>query len=270
MSVVNSNFGFLKTASGEPTVLLENTMSGKLVDYQIRGKLTQDGTPKPTSPIMIESCGDYDEATGKYKIEFGTQKERTVVYLDNPLRRLGDYSDYIDFKNQRVVRNINCANILSGGVYPGSVGKTNPCFFSDWAASGKMRLVGTPILCTHDVQTMSAGALSGSGLNMWAHNQQASAQYIYWGLSYSFLSNYSDVTLGKESTSAELRAAFSTFVKAESEKGTPVVLYWVARYETYETLSFPCVSVKAGSDTFSVGTSINASEVTVEYLSKTP
>lgn len=30
----------------------------------------------------------------------------THIYLDEPLRKVGDYSDYIDFKNQKVVRNV--------------------------------------------------------------------------------------------------------------------------------------------------------------------
>ena len=30
----------------------------------------------------------------------------TNIYLDEPLRKIGDYSDYIDFKNQKVYRNV--------------------------------------------------------------------------------------------------------------------------------------------------------------------
>ena len=32
--------------------------------------------------------------------------ETTHIYLDEPLRKVGDYSDYVDFKKQKVVRNI--------------------------------------------------------------------------------------------------------------------------------------------------------------------
>lgn len=33
-------------------------------------------------------------------------KTTTHIYLDEPLRKVGDYADYIDFKNQKVIRNI--------------------------------------------------------------------------------------------------------------------------------------------------------------------
>ena len=269
MSVANQNFGFLKTVSGEPPVLIENTLSANLSNYQIHGNLRQDGTPSPSAPVAIESVGEYNASTGKYEIAFGSRRERVVVHLNQPLKKLGDYSDYIDFKKNRVVRRIDCVNILSGNVYLASIGKTNPCFYSSWASGVQSRLVGTPILLTHDTQIMSAGALSGNGLHVWAHNLQVNAPYIYWGLSYSFLSNYLGIELGKTSTEAELKAAFKAFCEAEAEKGTPIMLYWVARYESYETLSLPRISVNAGTDTFSVNTFVKPSKVTVEYFSKT-
>lgn len=33
------------------------------------------------------------------------------IYLDEPLRKLGDYADYIDYENQKVVRNVNMCGI---------------------------------------------------------------------------------------------------------------------------------------------------------------
>lgn len=50
-----------------------------------------------------------------FQIEYGTvatdyephqEPVNTNIYLDEPLRKVGDYADYIDFKNQKVVRNI--------------------------------------------------------------------------------------------------------------------------------------------------------------------
>lgn len=49
-----------------------------------------------------------------FQIEEGTtatpyepyQAVTTNIYLDEPLRKLGDYADYVDFKNNKVVRNV--------------------------------------------------------------------------------------------------------------------------------------------------------------------
>ena len=46
----------------------------------------------------------------------------TLIYLNEPLRKVGDYSDYIDFKRQKVVRNVT-AGILDGS--------------EEWKSSGK-------------------------------------------------------------------------------------------------------------------------------------
>ena len=39
-----------------------------LKDYRIYGNSVQDGVPTPEAPIEVQSVGDYDEASGKYKV----------------------------------------------------------------------------------------------------------------------------------------------------------------------------------------------------------
>lgn len=55
------------------------------------------------------SVGDYDDITGKYKISVKVNDEEvalTNIYLNEPLRKVGEYADYIDFIKQIVVRNV--------------------------------------------------------------------------------------------------------------------------------------------------------------------
>lgn len=43
------------------------------------------------------------------------QSTTTNIYLDQPLRKIGEYTDYIDFENQKIVRNtkeINCKDLI--------------------------------------------------------------------------------------------------------------------------------------------------------------
>ena len=59
------------------------------------------------------------------QIEYGTTatvyepyiEETTHIYLNEPLRKIGDYADYIDFKNKRVVRNIVKRSLDINGIY---------------------------------------------------------------------------------------------------------------------------------------------------------
>ena len=57
----------------------------------------------------IEGFPDY-EPYGKYKIPIKVSNDSeamtTNIYLDEPLRKVGDYADYIDFENGKVVRNV--------------------------------------------------------------------------------------------------------------------------------------------------------------------
>ena len=69
-------------------------------------------TPTPTNPIKIESVGDLvtdtsDENYGKYKIPVTINQATYNIYLDEPLRKVGDYSDFIDFKNQKIIRQVD-------------------------------------------------------------------------------------------------------------------------------------------------------------------
>lgn len=55
----------------------------------------------------------------KYTDEFEPYTEPVVnnIYLDEPLRRVGEYADYIDFKKGKVIRNIYEIRLLSSKTY---------------------------------------------------------------------------------------------------------------------------------------------------------
>ena len=82
-----------------------------LIDYKIYGNAIQNGTPTTTAPIEFGCVGIYDATTGKYKIPIkasnGKETITTNIYLNEPLRKLGDYADYIDFENKKVIRYID-------------------------------------------------------------------------------------------------------------------------------------------------------------------
>ena len=69
-------------------------------------------SPNPDYPQEIISCGDLitdttDVNYGKYKIPVNINNVIINIYLDEPLRKIDGYSDYIDFINGKVVRNID-------------------------------------------------------------------------------------------------------------------------------------------------------------------
>lgn len=118
MSIVNQVKGFVRTIIGALPLTLEGCVDSKsIINYKIYGQSAQEGTPTPDNPIEVKSVGEYDETTNKYKIPItvsGYGKYITTnIYLDEPLRKVGDYADYIDFENSKVVRNVMCEKITT-------------------------------------------------------------------------------------------------------------------------------------------------------------
>lgn len=69
IKAVNSVKGFVRSIAGIPPLTLPNCVDNKsVINYSIYGNSAQDGIPTPANPIEIESVGEYDEASGKYKI----------------------------------------------------------------------------------------------------------------------------------------------------------------------------------------------------------
>ncbi len=69
MSIVNRIKGFVRSVSGIPPLILPDCVDEKsLINYTIEGNSVQNGTPTPDAPVEVESVGEYDEETGKYKI----------------------------------------------------------------------------------------------------------------------------------------------------------------------------------------------------------
>ena len=60
--------------------------------------------PTPSTPIEIESVGNYDKTNDIYTIPVKVNDTITNIYLNEPLRKIGDYVDYIDYKNCKVFK----------------------------------------------------------------------------------------------------------------------------------------------------------------------
>ena len=69
MSIVNQIKGFVRTVTGIPPLSLPDCVDeDSIINYTIDGNSIQGGTPTPENPVEVESVGEYDEETGKYKI----------------------------------------------------------------------------------------------------------------------------------------------------------------------------------------------------------
>ena len=153
------------TASGTSITLTDHLEGMEVINYSIYGNSTQDGEPTPETPIEIQSVGDLvtdeeDENYGKYDVPVTVNDETYHIYINEPLRKVGDCADYIDFENQQIVRNVQrIVPTISDGIALYSYNDTNGIAFRNVLKEGGTRIIG---LCTHSnkvYNTGSAGAI---------------------------------------------------------------------------------------------------------------
>ena len=111
----HSTQGYPKTAQGNPCVLQDPSIT-PIGEITVYGNSVQDGTPTPENPIEIQSVGDLvtdenDENYGKYCLPVKINEKVVNIYLDEPLRKIANYSDHIDWKRGVVKRYIFAHNI---------------------------------------------------------------------------------------------------------------------------------------------------------------
>ena len=147
-SVLNVVFTILKPCYILWMLQLKNS-SGTILDAK-----------KYAKNVMLEKGNQY---TG---YEDYAEPMSKNIYLSSPLRKIGDYADYIDYKNQKVVRNIGYVKLDET---------------SYWTTfSGRENLVGTSIEnsslgngypCLSNISGFEAGKYSNSnytGLTSWS------------------------------------------------------------------------------------------------------
>ena len=82
------------TLSGVPPLSF-SAKGSALTAYSVTGNMTQTGTPTPDAPITPEECGDF-VTEGEYGIPITVGGTTYPLYLSEPLRKIGEYSDTVD------------------------------------------------------------------------------------------------------------------------------------------------------------------------------
>ena len=186
------------------------------------------------------------------QIEYGTTatvyepyiEETTHIYLDEPLRKVGDYADYIDFKKGKIVRNI------TAGVLDGS---------EDWKISGSRYYYNNTELniksLGNEVTGIKSNALPSVPWN-WIRN------------SGTGIATYTNGTLHNR---IDIRAdgVWTSVDKAkEYMKNNPIQYIAPCLVPTEEDISLPALKALKGTNIISVATEIEPSYIEVKYIAK--
>ena len=245
------NFANRNNFNGTKTLFLDNVVKEPIYDMQVYGNSIQDGTPTPENPIEIESVGDYDETTGKYKIPIkvsdGVEEYTTDIYLDEPLRKIGDYADYIDYKNKKVVRYID-KYIFKG--------TESLSFRGQQPANGTAVFTAVMLSYRENFENLICTRLSAD--RNYASNMTPNTCCF---INSSVDSRFHFCLEGAGKTVNEVQA----ILKEWYDSGNPMVVYYPPNKAIpEETIEIPTIETFKGTNVFSIDTKTDASQTNIE------
>lgn len=200
--------------------------------------------------IISTSLGTIDDIDGcKIQLEIGNTAtayepysgETKHIYLDEPLRKIGDYADYIDFKNQKVIRQTTfrtfdgTENFASYSTAKG---------FSYINSDMKSQKIGDGY-CNYYLRII---AINNVG--------------IRFGISNNVLYFCNVYTADEPLTVAGWKEKLSNW----NTDGNPLIVYYILDTPTEETIVFPTIPTHKGSNSLIIDSTISPSSIKVKYL----
>ena len=224
------------------------------------------GAPNPSYPQEIKSVGNLitdsnDENYGKYELTIksstSTDNKKTTILLDNPLRSVGSYYDYIDYSDKKIVRNIN-EYIITGSEsdkastqwkYSGGYGKEIRSNALNSSQNVPMDLIAISNYYTY----MNS---KNSSLD---HVRLVSNKDTYGYIAINDLNYQGEDTVD----------SFVLYLKGLYGSGVPVkIIYPVYPDRNTSDLELPKINIFEGKQTISIETSIKPSNVEFVVIEK--
>ena len=179
---------------------------------------------------------DWQIEEGSSATEYESYKEAvTNIYLDEPLRKVGDYADYIDFANNKVIRYIKNIDLSKYAMGLYNYNSLNGIYIINALDETKSRAVGLS-----NRENKIGKYYDSTGHYMWIGVDNTN---VYW---VGILDH-----LGI-STVAEFRQYLNS---------NPANIDYVLDTPTEETIDLPDIKILEGSSTLSINTSVSPSNV---------
>lgn len=244
---------------------------------KIYGNSVQDGTPTPDNPVEIQSVGDLvtdesDANSGKYKIPIkltneSGKSEIKNIYLDEPLRKVGDYADYIDFNSGKVVRNIRkyifngTESWVGGFTTTNGWGGTNTVGFYQYVKGvNDQFLFGKyyPSKSSSTINNYFAIPKGGTYENdVQGSGYHGNNGYYAMRINRSILEQY-----GSNNSSEEVnQIAFAAFLKDKYDSGKPIEVQYVLEAPIENNITLPQITSLEDYTSIEVLTSIAPSKI---------
>ena len=180
--------------------------------------------------------------------------ETTNIYLDEPLRGIGEYSDYVDFINGKVVRNIG-ETVLNGSETWNKIGTISNHFMYFYST------------------LLDATAIKNLTKIMFSNKFK-----VYEGqLKYNVPVNTDSINISNNDDTQRLRIliaetrlpSYTTDNFKSWLQSNNVTVDYVLETPTEETITLPNIPTIDGNNTLNIETEITPSQVYIKYKSNT-
>lgn len=259
--------GFNREISGTPPLTLD-AIGKNVLMYKIYGNSIQNGTPSPDNPVEVQSVGEpvfaklYDSDgfrladSDGYKlcsqdvagycipvVTSGVNRESLItnIYLDEPLRKIGDYADVIDFERGVVERKIGKV------VFDGS---DDELWFYYSQAGVSQKYIRIDVIGASTVLSDKLKSIS-------IFQRPYEYDSIYSGGSPPNIAINSEIP----NSSVEWRNWLSE---------NPITAYYVLAEPTTETLALPKIPTFSGTTIISTDTEVEPSDIEITYKGTKP
>lgn len=208
-----------------------------------------------TQSLALQKWGDVNYAQlerGDTSTEYTPYVEPITVslYSDEPLRKIGEYADYMDYENQKIVRKV--ANVILDGSENWAVYRSNADNTVFNLDDTLTPLINAPVSATYmshfQLTYLSGTASFPTGV-------------------YRF--GYSSATLNITTTRLYVSSTHKTVdeFKAWLAENKPVIVYPLAT-PTEETIKLPEIQTHKGTNILDINTIVQPSNVEVTYKGK--
>lgn len=236
------------TTDGTPPLTFES--NGKAAsEYTITGDMSQTGTPSTSTPAYPQEVGDLvasGDHAGKYAVPVTLGGETQTIYLDEPLRKIGNYADTIN-QDGTVTRKI--AKITLEGTEP-------------WGYTGGMHKLPfdtqyyTPPLYLRELETIAV-------CSHYTPKANQSSPSLQNGEMCFLVSGTGTNNAYFRDTSCADAAAFKAYLAAQYAANTPVCVWYIRATDATETTTAPTLTPAKGSNTLTFATTLQPSYASI-------
>lgn len=185
----------------------------------------------------------------------------TNIYLDEPLRKIAIYNDYIDFENSKVVRNVAESKFLSSylqGLSSSSSNTVLQALVSPSSPFGKAKTGAFDYSRKGYNSVGKVGHWNSTGSGVWWTNNTQGNTTTFFRISVSLLT-----TGGYENTLSGAKK----WIDAQNNVN-PIIITYILEKATSKIIDLPQLPTFKGTTIYSIDTSIQPSNMEVTYYSK--